>query len=191
MTLKYFSSKEEYIKYIKSWKIATNSDKTKSTIVTKKCEYSGEYYTFRQNGWLQSEHFLLHNILLNKNPETGFTLISNKNKLLLSRFYLNNGFYIAVEKLNRIIMIAKWINGEKNESCEARAKTYKSLLERFLEPYAGTITVDILSKIEPLKISPIYPDFGVGLKIVQKIIDEKIKFDNYQQLYHLLDELKS
>lgn len=145
----YFENKEQKEEFIKVWKQATNDPRRKRTTKV----YMGTSWRTGKEceihegvpGWLTAEHFVLYNILLGKPQDTGFEPVTNKVKL-------DNGalpmfsYRRACFDLDRLIETARPDN-----------KGWKHLLDRldkFLEPFAGVVTKEMLMKIPMSKLNP-------------------------------------
>jgi len=171
-----FENKEHYFNFRAAFAKAVNDPRAKKTVV--RTSYGAE----RHPGWIHSEHFLLLNILRNKSVDKGFAFITNKNKLSNGAI-LNEGLYSATNRLSQYV--------ERAKKGDAIPPMQKELLEKFLAPFDGTFTIEMLAKVEVPKISAIRSDFGKGKSFAQQLLEaqrplgpefEKILHDNLWEL---------
>jgi len=83
-------------------------------------------------GWLQSEHFLFRNLVLGKDPKSGFSPITTPHKLEAGGVDMWDGFETAKANLRFIIRYLKKYDLEKMDgSCQAWIEEgRKSLITR-------------------------------------------------------------
>jgi len=131
--MKYFNNKKEYVAYRKEWRNAVNSKEARATIATHDTyivkekgqilnlptSYGGHYYVLKdagkhkENGWTISAHYVLNNLLLEKDIFRGFNEITNINKL---KNYDDEmfGFINGLKILIKLVKQAKKIEIDKN-----------------------------------------------------------------------------
>lgn len=125
------------IAFHSAWKDASHDTRAKSTLV------HDTFSTWRKRGWLNSAHHVLFNIINHKPVDSGFTNITNCNKLQYSRIAPNEGLVKAISELGRIQKIARNIYDVK----PVNAHIAKRLAD-FLEPLNNTLSLDDLLAIE-------------------------------------------
>lgn len=103
-------------------------------------------------GWISLEHHILYNIIRNKPLQLGFTPITNKVKLANGAnpcYAYQSANYTL---WNRIHQAKSIIQSESSKNLtsynEQLLAHYKKYLTNFLEPFDGTITIEILASIE-------------------------------------------
>lgn len=194
-----FETKEHYLTFRKAWASAVNDPRAKSHI-----EPCDEYLDSRDElghwrkgriskgtgkkrvrGWLTGAHHILFNLLLDRPIETGFTPVTSKTKLE-GGMYFNFGLYFAVHEL-------KWfIDFDVKRSRRELDRFFKEenrqwamqSVEKFLAPFNGTVTVDMILALDIPKIEPMYSTFNKkGMEIIGKL--DEIKPITYNQLYSL------
>ena len=124
----YFETKEQYLAFRAAWASAVNSPKAKSTY--KPCDewlsetdtYSEGTGTMRFDGWINVGHIVLFNILTGRKIDRGISPITNKAKLASG---------IKSDRAMRF----------------ARERIFGWNTKIFLEPFAGTVTVDMLEQV--------------------------------------------
>jgi len=135
-TTKFFTSKEQYLRFRSAWANAVTSPKAKhtfepydeyrydipkGTIIEGWKPYGTNGYAhvskgtgkYRKSGWIKAEHTILYNILRGKPLHTGFTPIRNPNKLGMYEGEMNT-FYIAVNILKNRVEWAKEIIADRD-----------------------------------------------------------------------------
>lgn len=161
-----FISKEHYLSFRIAWSKAVNSEKAKPIL---KQGYDNTRY--RVKGWIKSSHMAMYNLLRDKPIYAGFTHITNKNKLILGGTSPILGFDQAVGDLRYHVKCAEMMK----EYPEKVSHYYVERVKKFLEPFDGLITVDML--IELGKHIPEYSGLedwtSKGSEIVQKIINNE------------------
>lgn len=120
-------------------------------------ETKEQYLAFR-NKWaelaqakkLTAADMMFYNIVRGKDLQHGFTPITRPSKFTgIGKF--NNGAVNAYFHISHL-----WTSSDTN-------KKY------FLSRFDGTITVEDINKITLEKVEPIYPDYGKGKLIAQKL----------------------
>lgn len=197
-----FNSKEHYFAFRKAWAVAVNDPRAKPHL--EPCnEFVYRTNTFGQKihykpiisegtgkkripGWLTRSHHVLYNLLLNRPVETGFTPITNKTKLK-NGTYFNFGLYFAVRELKWFIdfeikrsqrEVEGWFKQENKDWATEK-------VEKFLAPFDGTVTIDMILALEIPKIEPMYSTYNKkGAEIIEKLDEIKpITYNQLQALY--------
>jgi len=177
MTTSIFETKEQYLSFRAAWKSASNDIKTKSQL--KETTY-GKY---RESGWLNAEHYILLNILRGKPADSGFTPVTNSNKLLKSGMHINHGFYYGMNNLRNMQKIAGNVKNSKvSEHVQNR-------LTDFLAPFNNTVTADMLISIILPKVEPLYSTYGKSKQVASKIVNGDFKPTNFKQVLAALEEV--
>jgi hypothetical protein len=144
----YFNSKEQYLAFRAAWASAVNSKSAKKTTPTE------QWGPNRTPGWITSRHMILFNILRNREADAGFTNVTNVTKLTNGQ-YVNDGFYnaaVGYNGLNTKIMYAHNLRDNPN----IPANNFQHIaLAKFLAPFNGTVTMEMLFDVELLDITPI------------------------------------
>lgn len=124
-----FTCKEHYLAFRQAFARSVNDDRAKSHL-----EPGYENTKYRVYGWIQAEHFILLNLLRDKPAYHGFSLVTNKTKLINGMVpYLR--FYQAIEKLRGIC-----------RPCDT--KTWRDeYIEDLIAPYEGTVSKEMLNKL--------------------------------------------
>jgi hypothetical protein len=173
MNIKFFETKEQYLAFRAAWKAAVNDDRAKPFFTegaTRAPGYQASIIMARtkHNGWIQAEHHILFNLVRGKEPTYGFTPVTNPSKLaggttpwlgynqalLRLRYLYRNTKRVADETYDSYIeRSAGWLFRGKDE--EYKRESYARFIEmnmkdvnKFLEPFNGTFTVDDLLKLE-------------------------------------------
>ena len=198
-------SKEQYLHFKDVWSQAVNSEKAKKTVTEH--TYPSHYWqggqsiddskkwTTRENGWLTRTHHLVYALMCGKVATKGFTPITNKNKLEHGA-YINHGLYFAYQDLRGLAKLAQshlrhvekgsntwFLKRKSGDEFEM-----PSNLKNFLEPFQGTINLEMLIKLfeHCPKVDVIESNFGKGKKLAQKIISGEIKpitYADMQEMY--------
>jgi len=128
-----------------AWKDASHDPRAKSTLTHYTVNVLGEnaISTARVKGWLKASHHVLFNIINHKPIDSGFTNITNCNKLQYSRIAPNEGLVHAIAELGRIQKIARNIYDVKPVTGYIARR-----LSDFLEPLNNTISLDDLMAIK-------------------------------------------
>jgi hypothetical protein len=186
-------------KFIQAWKKACNSPRRKSTLETHdewfernpkedpkiqdpKYAYAeversknGWWWTtkgtgqHRVAGWLQAEHYLLYNIIMGKDWDSGFECTTNPKRIrnhgtpcegLREACWILRSHIRKIERFNEennkikcdswLKHIHQFVHG-KNKTKDDYYKRLKEPLkyvDKFLEPFNGTIVYDDLIRIE-------------------------------------------
>lgn len=129
-----------------------------------------EYLAFRKawatavnNGEeISAEHHALYNILRGYPASRGFTPITNANKLR-NGTPINNGLYYAVLLLRK-------------------------MPERWLKPFGGTVTEEMVLNLNIPKENIIWSNYGVGQYIAESIIDGEFKPINIPQVRQAMEQ---
>lgn len=192
MTTKHFETKEQYLNFRAAWASAVNDERVKKKLVTKVWSHNGtkEEYKERVPGWISAAHHMLYNILRNKPFDNGFTPVTKPSKLL-NGHSPNYGLYMAANHLKSVIRDAKKVTGEIDISylgnSAARQEGALKRTLRFLEPFNKTVSIELLASFEPPKVELIYPTFGKGIKIVDKIVSGNMRTLTYSDLQELYE----
>ena len=193
-----FESKEHYLAFRKAWAKATQESKSH----LEPCDLyvyelghsglrTGRYSVLsgagkrRVKASVSRAHHILFNLLLNRPVETGFTPVTNKKKLL-NGMYFNAGLYFAVHELKWFIDFdVKRSRRELDRYFKEENKQWAiQSVEKFLTPFNGTVTVDMLLALDIPKIEPMYSTFNKkGMEIIGKL--DEIRPITYNQLYSL------
>jgi len=168
-----FETKEKYLAFRKTFANAVNDDRAKHHFepcdqwfrdpVTYRMECSKGTGKERTNGWMQSEHFLFLNIVRELPCDRGFGIITSKNKLE-NGFIPHEGLYVALRKLKSICLFAQRINRDIKVW-----DTQLAHLIAFIEPFKGTVRLEMLSKIYDLL--PDTPSWKTEDKFLASIVD--------------------
>ena len=188
MTTKYYFDKEQYLKIKEAWSAAVNSPKTKSHL--KPCD---EYikqphyrYEFSRGtgtevvpGWITSAHMMLYNIIRGKHPQHGFRPFSRCSKIQ-GMGMINKGAYEAYTALKNHMWNARqdWINDFQKEK-----------LDRFLEPFNGTLTQEDLKNIDLPEVNIVWSTFGPGMRIAGRICDDGLEVKTCEELISVYEEV--
>lgn len=161
MTTNYFfTDKNDYINFLKAWKVATNMPKKEIR--------------------LRAEHFMLYNIIRGKEFDNGFTIITNRNKLE-NGMKINEGLFDSYFFLERVIKSAK--ADDKNALSRSH---HQAVVDQFLAPLGDGLTVDDLKKINVPVVKPLHADYAEGAAAKEEILKGNIK--NLRGLKEWLDE---
>jgi len=157
-----FTSKEHYLAFRAAWKKAANS-KT-----------------------LSAKHFVLLNFLTGKHFYRGFTPITNKNKLA-NGGYLNYSLYEAIRDLQVNIRMAKEAIDAREQLAtndpsldelvgrytpttkRERLTQVASTIPSIIAPFEGTISLEMLAKLEVQSIDLIAPYSPAGKTFLEAI----------------------
>lgn len=208
----YFETKEQYLAFRKAWARAVNNDRRFSTLEPcdewiKEAGHNGRRGfgavsegtgKVRVPGWITATHHVLYNILRNRPIETGFTPVS-KTSRLQNGAYINHGLYFAVDTLINHITYAKQHKTLVKQAEEAKKKYPNSYavsegkikrLEKFLEPFDGTVSIELLASIEVPKVDPLESNYAGGIKLAEAIMAANRKPITYQDMWDLYEEVK-
>lgn len=167
-----FESKEQYLQFISAWKLATNSDKTKSKRLV--CDHvqqnwnqrytkeeqeamKAKGYTkvgdwgftipngghYKEHGQMEASHYVFRNMMLGKDPKRGFSPKS-KRKLQYGETEWT-GFSTATYELEFAVNDAKRY---VDEIGAGKKPTYGHRARNFLKPFEGEIAIADLLKIK-------------------------------------------
>jgi hypothetical protein len=139
-----FTSKEHYLAFRKAFARAANTSRAKPHFIPcdeiVKNPETNEYIVgksadrnIQRKGWMTASHFAFLNLIRGKTIQSGFTITTNKKKLINGRTP-HYGFWLAIENLNFFC--------SKNLGNWARKRQ-----ENFLEPFEGTVTAEMLEKL--------------------------------------------
>lgn len=168
----YYETKEEYLTFRKAWAKACNDPRCKKVLK------ENNWGKYRTNSWLTAAHHVLFNILSRRPFESGFTPITNSNKLR-NGAYLNFGLYFAVYKLKRVVEYAK---------SENQSDWQQRILNEFLEPLKDVVSVELLATIEVPEVKVMESTWAKGERVAKLIIDGEAKPITYQDLWKLYEE---
>jgi len=176
-----FETKKQYFYFRKTWADAVNSPRAKTT----KTNY----------GWLRAEHMILYNILRQRAFDKGFSPITNTNKLE-NGAYINYGLYNAWNTLSSHIGRAKKIVEADKKGGFLKLKRSTTVSEwdtkyvkDFLEPFAGTVTVKMLAKVELPEVVMLESNYGKGRKVAKLIIASDIRPTTFAQIDEMMKEV--
>ena len=151
-------------------------------MTTNTFETKDQYLAFRsawakaaQDKVLTGAHHVLLNILRGHPVERGFTPITKTTKLQ-NGFRINHGLYFAAGELSSIVSGAASDSGYQKERAE-----------RFIAPFAGTLTLEQLAEIKVPTIPSLTSDFGKGKKIAKRIIEENLKQITFADIDAMLE----
>lgn len=180
-----FKNKEHYLAFRNAWSAAVQSDRAKSKVVDKtfRCSSNGGTtiieYREREKGWLQAEHFLLYNYCRQRPLYTGFTPIHDKVGLI-NGWNVNNGLYQAAYNLRHLIRNAKaWVKDHAEleltpDNVRPRYSRWNEFVHRqcenFLEPFDGTITLEMLATVEIPEVDQLNIFWPYHTELVNRII---------------------
>ena len=164
----FFTSKEQYLHFRKVWSQAVNSEKAKKT------RHQDSYGTWRKSGWLTATHHMVYALLRGRDAMNGFTPITSRNKLE-NGSYINEGLYEARNELRS--------SAGSNKNNEA--------LEKFLEPFEGTVTLKMLGKLSELcaTVELLESNYGKGGQIAKLILASKTKPTSYAEMWTMYEEV--
>jgi len=164
----FFTSKEQYLHFRKVWAQATNSPKAKKTL------QQDSYGTWRKSGWLTATHHMVYALLRGRDAMNGFTPITSHTKLE-NGAYINEGLYEARCELRKLA---------------GSSKNNKDL-EKFLEPFEGTVTLKMLGKLSELcpDIQLLESNYGKGGQIAKLILASKTKPTSYAEMWAMYEEV--
>jgi len=133
-----FESKEHYLAFRKAWSESVNSPEAKKTLI--RPEYGDPY---RKPGCMNSGHFVLYAILRGRDWRKGFTIPTRENKK-------NN----RADLVARNIVRGYWDSNdwyiERGQGKSQAAPTpdhLVKLMETFLSPFKGTVTIEMLLEV--------------------------------------------
>lgn len=208
----YFETKEHYLAFRASWARAVNDDRRFPTLVPcdewiKEAGHRG-YMGFgavsegtgreRVPGWVTDAHHALYNTLRNRPTETGFSPVT-KTIRLQNGAYINHGLWWAVTVLIDHITTAKQYNTllKKIEEFKETRPSFTRYnekrikrLEQFLEPFDGTVTIEMLASMLVPPVQPIESNFGKGMKLAKAIIEANRKPVTYEDMWNMYQEVK-
>lgn len=145
----FFTDKQHYLNFRKAWSQATKISQTE----------------VKEAFWVPSHttatHHLVYNLLRGKAPETGFTPITNRNKLsngmrpnraLEEAFSIITSFGWQIEYAQSAYNKAPETNifGFKKRDIKNKDEEYKlriANVNNFLSPFKGTVSIDTLLKL--------------------------------------------
>lgn len=195
-------TKEQYLNFKAAWKQATNSERVKHYFTEEKRYVrtpggglTATYMKVRKSGWIRAEHHILYNLLRGKKPHTGFTLTTNDNKIR-SGCILNGGYVDGMWRLRFHVNSAHKIF-EHGPSQLWHDEQAVRRVERFLEPFNGTISTEDLAQIELPKFVELHSNHYPGKTIATTIVNFGVDFIdpdvvgmNYGRLCEYVDQLE-
>lgn len=156
-----FDSKEHYLAFRKAWAAAVNDPRAKKTLIYHKEWDSTEL----QQGWITSSHVVLYNLLRDKPFYNGFTPLLKKSRL-------QNGAYINQHLHEKALYMLhyyqqhaiKALNTEppKDKYATKGRQFGKERCQAFLEPFNGTVSMEMLAALFVPKFEPLYGWKNVG-----------------------------
>lgn len=165
----FFETKEQYLAFRKAWSNAVNDPRAKSTlkeVMGYSYSYAGGRFSATEiptqvkvPGWLTGAHHILYNIVRGREFDNGFTFVRKQSRLI-NGHYINDGIYSAYHYLKLKINHAKRILDDRFEMAhnpEERKAQLIKYVEEFLEPFAGTITMEQLASITDEQLPTIIP----------------------------------
>jgi len=180
----HFENKEHYLAFRKAWSNAVNSEKAKKKVVDD-TSWDDTPIRVTKSGWIDAAHHVLYNILRNRDYDHGFTLITNRNKLL-NGTSPNLGLVQAVTFLKRN---QKWIREEAIAQENGKDYSWSKNVSEFLAPFDGTVTREMIMALEIPECKQLYRDFGPGRKIIPMILSGEAKVRTQSDLSTLLNEV--
>lgn len=204
-----FESKEHYLAFRKAWANAVNSDKANSRCETKTLRISvddsitEETYTTRISGWIDASHHVLFNMLRDKPFHRGFSLISNRTRLVNGMSPAGK-LYEALCDLNRVkcsieeeaahpenIKTRKWLVFK--QETENRPYWDTPYIDEFLAPFDGTVTREMILNLDIPERETIrkalYTSYSKMRYVVAKMLTGELKLNNYDDLVIALNEV--
>ena len=202
-----FKSKEHYLAFRKAWSTAVNSDKAKSTVKHDSYTVSSGNstttfdYAERVSGWMLGAHHVLYNMLRGRTFHRGFSVVSNKNKLLNGTSPVA-GLYEAVRTLKHV---QKMIRQEQEH--EAKPETKRKLLDwnrkkkddgvfwgtsridEFLAPFDGTVDREMILALDVPEVKMMYTSCGKDAKVVAAILKGEYSPKTYDDLMTVCEEV--
>lgn len=166
MTTQYFETKDQYLAFRAEWAKAAQN---------------------REWPHLTGAHHVLLNILRGHPIDRGFAPITSKTKLL-NGTRINHGLYFAADALNIQIYQAKNFIQQRDSSFFGKKKEPGIWIKNFLEPLSKTLTIDFLANIEEVEVKSLEPNYGKGMKIAKKIIEDNLKDITFKDIDALLLE---
>jgi len=178
-----FVSKEHYLAFRVAWSNAVNSEEAKSKVVP--CnEYipkeTGYGYTFsegtgrcRHDGWINAEHAVLYNLLRDKPIYYGFTIVTNRLKLI-NGMAPHHGFHVGVSGLHSMIRYAnELLSHDKSRASASWLKYRQEEIDDFLKPFAGTVSLEMLAALKDHlpKVHGLESWTELGKNVARKILD--------------------
>ena len=143
------TSNLNYEKLIQAWSIAVNSSRAKHHLELVNDSQSNKEQ-HKVTGWINVEHHILYNILLNRDPFSGLSMVTNHIKLK-NNMLPNHGYNIGVYRLQHYINYAKHLLKDSNQVNEYHYSSVAS----FLEPFDDTVSIEVLSTIQLPKLPTI------------------------------------
>ncbi len=163
-----FESAEQYYAFRLSWKAAVKHSRSKSTLATHdefvfdsvagKCTKTKDSGQHKVPGWVTASHHLLFNILRGRDIHTGFTPITNPNKIVSNSNNPDHAFGYAKNNVYTICVSAQRHVGKREESVWVKKNSPDDIqlfknkrqkqLEEFLEPFGGTVTIEHLANVD-------------------------------------------
>ncbi len=197
-----FKSKEHYLAFLQAWATAVNSEKGKTHYVEKSWTHGSttEIYNEKVDGWITSAHHVMYNLLRNRTFHRGFTVVSNRNKLLNGADPMF-GLYLATKRLRRVQgMIQQERNhpeyvttskmfGLKKEQKPTKPYWGTSHIDAFLEPFGGTIDRDMIMKLDVPEVKQMWTSYGQAARVVVAILDGSYSPKNYDDLMTIFEEV--
>ena len=167
-----FETKEQYLKFISAWTLATNAEEAKSKrLVCDHYQYCWNGFTdeerarmedkgwkvgrnsftikdgghYKEHGWLDASHYIFHSVMRGKDPKRGFHPKSER-KLQ----YPNSPWTAFVNGALHLEYVIK--DAEAYIDHLGQGKGHKSLAgktaKKFLEPFSGLVELSDLLRID-------------------------------------------
>lgn len=194
MSKKLFTCKEHYLAFHRAWADACHDDRAKKQIKEAKVKSwpDGSIYIrkYRTDSWLTASHMVLYNLLRDKPITDGFTPIHDVRRLAAGH-HINLGFYQAaiglwfvVENARRSLIPPA---DDAKDYVKRNHQHRKENVEKFLEPFGGTVTLEMLAKVDIPRIEPLYTGFGKGATFAGRIANGE-RFTMEELLPHMVKE---
>ena len=182
-----FENKEHYLAFRKAWSNAVNSEKAKPHVDEVDYSHYGhhEKVKVRVDGWLTASHHILYNILRGRDYDRGFTLVTNRNKLM-NGTSPNLGLVQAIAELKNV---KNWIRHELAAQELGKECMWTESINEFLAPFSETVTREMIFNLEIPECKQLYRDFGPGMKVIPLLISGEKKARTQADLLTLLSEV--
>jgi hypothetical protein len=196
MKTKYFENKEQYLNFRSAWAHAVNDPRAKKTL--EKQTVTTYDWSTRQtshievnvkvDGWLSSAHQLLFNILRGKDVASGFTPVTNHNRLT-NGAYFNHGLFQAYQQL-KFFRYRRRVSMDERYNEGTRAQNHERVVE-FLTPFAGTITPEIFDILDIPEISALESNHGIGWRVAKLVVSGEFKPTTIAEVEQKIEELRN
>lgn len=193
-----FKSKEHYLAFLKAWATAGKSDKAKTHTETRTSTYGSTHMEIDVtiDGWITSAHHVIYNILRDRTFHKGFTMVSNRNKLL-NGMSPCIGLYQAVHELK---YIQKMITQEAEHPKASKLPFFKgkevqpfwgtSRIDAFLKPFDDIIDRDMIMALDIPEVKEMWTSYGQDSRVVVAILSGDYSPKNYDELMAVFAEVE-